>query len=557
MLLQIEEPGKSTTPPNNCVVGIDLGTTNSVVAYVKDGKPSTISIQGNHLTPSIISFIDEKIVIGKSLGRSFSSTKRHFQSPNKPFEGTTETPCSLAAMLLRFMKNEAEKELQQNIDGAVITVPAYFDEPARQATKRAAEMAGIKVLRLINEPTAAAVAYHLEHAAEGLYLIYDLGGGTFDVSLLRLEGGVFQVLGVGGDTQLGGDDIDQGIVDLMKERGASISHQEARYIKENIHLGQSLLSREEFKKITHPFILQTLSICENVLKDTSIHKNDIQGIVLVGGSTRLFGLKERLTEFFGKEPLDNINADEVVAHGAALQADGLTYGSDRLLLDVNPLSLGIETMGGLFEKIIPRNTPLPCHMAQNFTTHVDGQTMMDIHIFQGEREMVRDCRSLGRFILSGIPPLPKNTAKIRISFKMDVDGLLYVEAKELSSSVAQSIEVKPQYALSEEDMHKMIMESVSFGREDMEARLLTYAINEAEQTLLEVEKALDELGEDASTTHIQEARQELKFALTTHERDRIKSLTQTLAQLSEPLALKKIERALQESLEEDATSKVS
>ena len=557
MLLQIEEPGKSTTPPNKCVVGIDLGTTNSVVAYVKDGKPSTISIQGSHLTPSIISFIDGKIVIGKSLGRSFSSTKRHFQSPNKPFEGTTETPCSLAAMLLRFMKNEAEKELEQNIDGAVITVPAYFDEPARQATKRAAEIAGIKVLRLINEPTAAAVAYQLEHASEGLYLIYDLGGGTFDVSLLRLEGGVFQVLGVGGDTQLGGDDLDQGIVDLMKERGTSISHQEARYIKENIHWDHNALSLEDFKEITHPFILQTLSICENVLNDTSIHKKDIQGIVLVGGSTRLFGLKEKLTEFFGKEPLDNINADEVVAHGAALQADGLTYGSDRLLLDVNPLSLGIETMGGLFEKIIPRNTPLPCHMAQNFTTHVDGQTMMDIHILQGEREMVGDCRSLGRFILSDIPPLPKNTAKIRISFKMDVDGLLHVEAKELSSSTAQSIEVKPQHTLSEEDMHKMIMESVSFGREDMEARLLAYAINEAEQTLLEVEKALHELGEEASTPQIQNALQELKLALSTNERDHIKSCTHTLAQLSEPLALKKIERALQESLEEDATSKVS
>lgn len=556
MLLQIEEPGEIKTPQHTCVVGIDLGTTNSVIAYVKEGKPYTLSLRGSKLTPSIISIEGEEVTVGKRLGHSFSSTKRHFDKPDHPFEGTAETPCSLAAMILRFMKNEAEKELDQTIDGAVITVPAYFDEPARQATKRAAERAGLNVLRLINEPTAAAVAYHLEHQNEGLYLIYDLGGGTFDVSLLRLAGGVFQILGVGGDTKLGGDDVDQMIQNYLQEKGISITLLEARNIKENID-AQTHLSKAQLLEITESFVQKTMMLCADVLKEANVTKNEIQGIVMVGGSTRLWGLKGKLNEFFGKEVLDNINPDEVVAHGAALQAHGLTYGSDRLLLDVNPLSLGIETMGGLFEKIIPRNTPLPCHMAQNFTTYVDGQTMMDIHILQGERDMVADCRSLGRFVLSGIPPLPKNTAKIRIAFKMDVDGLLVVEATELSSGTTKHIEVKPQHALLEEDMHKMILESVAHSREDMEARLLAYAKNEGEQILLEVEKAIHELGVDVVTESLTHAIESLKSSLNTEDRQAIKACSDALSVLSEPLALKKIQRALEESLEESPSSQVS
>ena len=441
MLLQIEEPEDHTPERPSCVVGIDLGTTHCVVAHVKDGKPHTLALDGNALTPS-------KVTLE---GRTFSSIKRYFDGPDIPFEDTKETPITLSTRLLSFLKREAENVLGTSIDGAVITVPAYFDEPARQATKLAAEMSGISVLRLINEPTAAAVAYHLEHENEGIYLVYDLGGGTFDVSLLNLCGGVFQVLGVGGDTRLGGDDVDQLIVEFMEKQGVAIDLITARHIKESFsdatktipkNANDPTLSGEDFTALITPLIQKTLTLCKRVLRDAEVNIEDLKGLILVGGSTRLLGLKAHLTTFFKQSPLCNINADEVVAHGAALQAHGLTFGSDRLLLDVNPISLGIGTMGGVFEVIIPRNTPLPCHMAQNFTTHVDLQTRLDIHIFQGEGEVINDCRSLGQFIFEGIPPMPHGTARIRIAFKMDVDGLLSVEARELSSNTVQLLEIK-------------------------------------------------------------------------------------------------------------------
>ncbi len=487
MLLQITDPFDDapnalhdTKQGETLAVGIDLGTTNSVVAYVKDNQPITLSLKGKRLTPSVVSLKDNQLSLLEGTEDAptdviFRSTKRLFSNPTQKLFQTKETPLTIATSLLRYVKNEAEKTLNTEIIQAVITVPAYFDELARQATKRAAEQAGFTVLRLIAEPTAAALAYGLERGVEGIYAVFDMGGGTFDFSLLKLQREVFQVLATGGDTFLGGDDIDEAICQHCNVYDLP----SARALKESLGtlgsaevLGQRL-TKDELNTLSQPFIQRALDVCTNVLRDADLNPRQIEGVVLVGGSTRLQCLQQAVEKFFGKPPLTNINPDEVVAHGAALQAHALTQGSSTLLLDVTPLSLGIETMGGLVEKIIPRNTPLPCRVAQDFTTSIDGQTHLAIHILQGEREFVKDCRSLGRFVLKGIPPMPCHTPRIRVSFQLDADGLLSVSAIEQTTGQCQTLDIKPSsISLDHHTLETMISDAAKHSAEDIRARLL-------------------------------------------------------------------------------------
>ncbi len=471
MLLQITEPDDLDTGDGaSLAIGIDLGTTHSVVAYVEADIVNghivkTLTIGESPLVPSIVSMSGEHVgTAALHTEAPFRSTKRLFDYPEKPICTTDKTPVMVAARILYFLREQAENALNQSITQAVITVPAYFDEPARQATKKAAAMAGLDVLRLISEPTAAALAYGLEHKREGLYAIYDLGGGTFDFSLLRLQDSVFQVLATGGDTHLGGDDIDEAILKLWQIHKDDFPQwiHIARKAKEQLSQHDSVtlenftLTRDQLGTLAQPFISKTLHICDNVLRDAGISTDELDGIVLVGGSTRLHTIQSTLTTFFKKPPLTNINPDEVVAHGAALQAHALTKGANTLLLDVTPLSLGVETMGGLFEKIIPRNTPIPCHLAQDFTTYVDDQDAMSIHILQGEKDMIGDCRSLGTFTLTGIPPMPSGTARIRVSFHLDADGILMVSAQEQTTGIQQTITLNPAQDLNEDGMKKLL-----------------------------------------------------------------------------------------------------
>ncbi len=381
------------------------------------------------------------------------------------------TPVEVASQILSHIRTGVEKMLGMPFEGAVITVPAYFDEGARVATKQAAALAGIKVLRLINEPTAAALAYGLETGAEGIYVIYDFGGGTFDLSLLKLENGVFQVLATGGDLNLGGDDIDHAMVKHFKLN--DVRH--ARTLKENLTEYDSFegVMREDLEALAAPFVKRTIKITEEVLRDAGRLSEEITGVVLVGGVTHMPLVRQEVMAFFGKAPLCDIDPDQAVALGAALSAHGLRYGSDTLLLDVTPLSLGLETMGGIVEKIIPRNTPLPALASQEFTTHQNGQRGMLIHVVQGEREFVQDCRSLAQFDLFGLPPLPAGAARVRVDFAVDVEGLLTVSAFEKTTGLTQHVEVRPSYGLDEKAMSDMILESQKHGKEDMQNRLKT------------------------------------------------------------------------------------
>lgn len=538
MLLQINEPNQPVVRPaiTSPAIGIDLGTTNSVVAIFENGKSRVlVDDLGPLFMPSVVG--------------DLRSTKRMMHQPTAIISGEYSA-LTAARDILKTLKKRAENALGTEVHQAVITVPAYFDDTSRQATKDAATLAGLEVLRLINEPTAAALAYGLDEGAEGTFVVYDLGGGTFDVSILILRKGVFQVLATGGHTQLGGDDIDAAIAqhfgwdDLLK----------ARHAKENVNdglnngLGHALLS-----SLCQPFIAQTLTICEQAIKDAGVKKKKINGVILVGGSARLQAVHNAVKAFFAQEPLTNLDPDCVVAYGAAIQAHQLTCGTtSTLLLDVIPISLGIETIGGVVEVIIPRNSPIPIRMAQDFTTYENGQTAMSIQVVQGEREFVNDCRSLATFILNGIPPMLAGAARIRVTFAVDADGLLTVSALEQAANIHQQIEVKPSYGLTAEDYTLMLRQAYEHGQEDINQRLLVSATIKAEQLVEQLKNALDSdahlLDEDYLNA-LKSCIQDVNHALATQEREPIQKACDQLASLAQAFAEKRITNAIRQKLQ--------
>jgi len=606
-LLQIAEPGQSAVPhQHKLAAGIDLGTTNSLIASVQSALPRALVDEAGHvLLPSVVRYEAGAInpVVGlealqaqgqdplntiasvkRLMGRGMADVLKSGVPPYKLVDGPgmvsvntvagVKSPVEVSAEILRALKARAEASLGGDLTGVVITVPAYFDDAQRQATKDAARLAGLHVLRLLNEPTAAAIAYGLDKAAEGVFAVYDLGGGTFDISILRLSRGVFEVMSTGGDSALGGDDFDRALALWLAEQGkqvwAELSPTEQQHLLISARAGKEALSsfdavdvagftvtREVFAQCTAQLVQKTLSATRRAVKDAGLANEEIDGIVMVGGSTRMPVVREAVATYFGRAPLTDLNPDEVVALGAAIQADALVGNASAdgewLLLDVSPLSLGLETMGGLVEKVIPRNSTLPTSRAQDFTTFKDGQTVMSIHVVQGEREAVVDCRSLARFELRGIPPMVAGGARIRVTFQIDADGLLSVSAMEQSTGVHSEIQVKPSYGLSDDQIAAMLVDSVGRAQADMQLRMLREAQVDARRLLDATEAALAEDGQEllspAERQHIQQAMNLLADQLETEaDVDSVKAACTTLNTVTGNFAARRMDASIRKAL---------